>query len=133
MHGQTSVVLLLLFALTFVCVKRGQDFKAGVFLGLGLFKFALVLPFALIYCVRRKWRLMAGFSAAALLLGVLSLIAVGPAGVRSYIGLMFDIVKNPDNPAYADIRAWGMPTIKGIFVALLQVATPPATSASLQR
>ena len=47
-QGQTTVLLLLLFSITFICLRRGQDFSAGVFLGLGLFRFHTVLPFALI-------------------------------------------------------------------------------------
>jgi hypothetical protein len=118
-QGQTSVLLLLLFSLTFVCLKRGQDFRAGVFLGLGLGKFALVLPFALICLLRSKWRLMAGFAVAASSLGILSLIAVGPAGVRSYTNLLIDTVRNPDNPIYRTINAGAMPNVKGVFVTLL--------------
>jgi len=120
MQGQTTVLLLVLFSLTFVCIKRAQDFRAGVFLGLGLFKFPIVLPFAFICFLRSKWRLMAGFAAAASLLGVLSVIAVGPAGVQSYVNLLVDIVKHPDNPAYSNMRAWEkMPTIKSFFATLL--------------
>src|SRR5260370_1772600 len=95
--GQITILLLLLFCVTFLCLKRGQDFRAGGFLGLGLFKFPIVLPFALIWFLRSKWRLTAGFAAAASLLGVLSVIAVGPAGVQSYANLLIDIVRNPDN------------------------------------
>jgi len=118
-QGQSSVLLLLLFSLTFVCLRRGQDFRAGVFLGLGLGKFALVLPFALICLLRGKWRLTAGFAVAACGLGVLSLMAVGPAGVRSYASLLIDTVRNPDNPAYRIIRAGAMPNVKGFFATLL--------------
>ena len=118
--GQTTILLLYLFTLTFVCLKRGQDFRGGVFLGLGLFKFPIVLPFASICFLRSKWRLMAGFVAGASLLGVVSLIVVGPAGVRSYANLVIDILKNPDNPAYISMRNWAkMPTIKGFVAAFL--------------
>jgi len=118
--GQTTVLLLLVFTLTFVCLRRGQEFKAGILLGLGLFKFPVVLPFALICFLRGKWRLMAGFFAAASLLGVLSVVAVGPAGVRSYLNLMIDILMNPDNPAYISMRTWAkMPTVKGFIATLL--------------
>ena len=117
-QGQTSVLLLALFALTFAYARRGEDFKAGVFLGLGLFKYALVIPFALICLLRGKWRMMAGFAAAAFALGALSVIAVGPAGVQSYVKLMLDILSHPENPLYADIKPLGMPTVTGFFAAL---------------
>ena len=118
--GQVAIVLLLLFSLTFVCLKRHRDFTAGIFLGLGLFKFPIVLPFALIFLLRGKWRVMGGFAAASSLLGVLSIVAVGPVGVRSYANLLIDIVRHPDNPAYRSMRAWNqMPTVKGVFATLL--------------
>jgi hypothetical protein len=118
--GQVAIVLLVLFSLTFVCLKRHQDFAAGIFLGLGLFKFPIVLPFALISLLRGKWRLMGGFAAAASILAVLSIIAVGTAGVQSYANLLIDIVRHPDNPAYLSMRAWNqMPTVKGFFATPL--------------
>ncbi|MGA7926352.1 MAG: glycosyltransferase family 87 protein [Candidatus Sulfotelmatobacter sp.] len=118
--GQITVILLLLFSLTFVCQERDQDFRAGVFLGLGLIKFPIVLPFALICFLRGKWRLMAGFAASASFLGVLSVIAVGSAGVRSYTNLLIDIIRHPDNAAYSTMRAWDeMPTVKGALATLL--------------
>ncbi len=120
LQGQTTVLLLVLFSLTFVHLKRARDFRAGVFLGLGLFKFPVVLPFALICFLRSKWRLMAGFAAAAALLGAVSVMVVGPAGMRSYASLLIDIVRHPDNPAYGNMRAWEkMPTVKGFFATLL--------------
>ena len=118
--GHTTVLLLFLFTLTFVSLQRGQDFRAGVFLGLGLFKFPIVLPFALICLLRSRWKLMAGFAAAASLLGGLSFIAVGPTGMRSYVNLLIDIINNPNKPAYISMRAWKqMPTLRGFFAAFL--------------
>jgi hypothetical protein len=117
--GQTTLLLLFLFSLAFVSLKRGQDFRAGVFLGLGLFRFPIVLPFALICFLRGKWRMMAGFAAAASFLGLLSIIAVGTAGIRAYVELLIDIMKNPNKPAYISLRAWKhMPTMRGFFSVL---------------
>ncbi len=124
--GQTTVVLLALFSLTFVCLKRGQDLRAGACLGLGLFKFPIVLPFVFICFLRSKWKLMAGFAAVAFVLGLLSVIAVGPVGVHSYMNLLIDMVRNPDNPAYGTTRYWeSMPTVRGLFATLFkgQIAT----------
>lgn len=119
LQGQSTVLLLVLLSLTFVCLKRGQDFMAGVFLGLGLYKFPIVLPFALICLLSRKWKLMGGFGVSASLLGMLSVAAVRPSGVLSYANLLIDILRNPGNPAYWSMRVWDkMPTIKG-FVAVL--------------
>ena len=42
-QGQTSLALLLAYAAAFLSLKRGQDLKAGWWLGFGLFKFQFVL------------------------------------------------------------------------------------------
>ena len=98
--GQNSLILLVLYTLTFICLKRRQDYRAGVFLGLGLLKYHLVLPFALICLLRGKWRLMAGFTLTCAALVALSFAAVGSAGMLSYVHLLLDIARNPANPLY---------------------------------
>jgi hypothetical protein len=132
MRGQTSVLLLLAFSLTYVCVKRGRDLLAGVFLGLGLIKFAIVMPFACICLVRSKWKMLAGLATAASILGLLSLATVGPEGLRSYLRLLGAILRRPGDPAYGEsFRAWGMPTVGGIFATLLTGRVTTAHLAAL--
>jgi len=124
LQGQTSFLLLVMYTLTFLCLKRGRDLWAGVFLGLGLFKFALVLSFALICLLRAKWRVMAGFALAASLLGMLSIVTVGFGGVLAYMHLLLDMTRHSANPAYAAIRPWTMATIRGFLGALLATRVP---------
>ncbi len=114
LQGQTSILLLVLYTLTFLSLRRGRDFRAGLFLGLGLFKFPLVLPFALICFLRRKWKLMAGFGLAATMLGGISIAAVGPAGVLSYINLLIETIRHP-----ATMTPWNMPTMRDFFSAVV--------------
>jgi hypothetical protein len=118
-QGQTSFLVLVIYTLTFLCLKRGRDLWAGAFLGLGLIKFTVVLPFALICLLRKKWRMMAGFALAASLLGVISIATVGFAGALAYLHLLLDIACHSANPAYATVRPWTMPTIQGFLGALL--------------
>ena len=70
-QGQSSLVLLSLFIATFIAFRQGRDFRAGLWLGLGLFKFQFVLPFVLILFLLRKWKFMQGFSLMAALLAIL--------------------------------------------------------------
>jgi len=119
LQGQTSLLLLLLYGATFLALKRKRDFVAGVFLGLGLFRFQLVLPFVLICILRKKWKLTAGFASVVLLLAAISVLAVGRQGVMSYAHLMIDTAKHPSNPAYASIRPSDMPTVRGFLAAIL--------------
>ena len=119
LQGQTSLLLLLLYGATFLALKRKLDFVAGVFLGLGLFRFQLVLPFVLICILRKKWKLTAGFASVVLLLAAISVLAVGRQGVMSYAHLMIDTARHPSNPAYASIRPSDMPTVRGFLAAIL--------------
>jgi len=57
-QGQSSLVLLALYAISFVCLKHRKESLAGFVLGLGLFKFQLALPFVLILVFRKKWRFL---------------------------------------------------------------------------
>jgi hypothetical protein len=118
LQGQTTLILLLLYSFVYLNLERGRDFRAGVLLGLGLFRFQLVLPFALICLVRRKWRMMTGFAAAALALVALSLVAVGPSGTISYVKLLLQVAREPARPAFAAILPSHMPTVRGVLSAV---------------
>jgi Glycosyltransferase family 87 len=124
-EGQTTLILLVAYSLAFVSMKRGEDFKAGAYLGLGLLKFHIVLPFAFICLLRGKWKLIAGFASVGALLGGLSLLLVGPQGVLSYVKLLVALARGPIEPALSD-RPWGgfdafwnMPTLRGMFSVVL--------------
>lgn len=77
MQGQDSVLLLLLYSLAYVSFRRERDMQAGVWLGLGLFKFHLVLPFAFILLLCRRWRALAGVALSAFVEFAVSWALVG--------------------------------------------------------
>ena len=116
-QGQSSIVLLLVYVLSFISLKQGRDFRAGAVLGLGLFKFQFILPFALIFLLRRQWRFMKGFALTASGLGALSVIAVGWSGIWSYVNLLRRVASHPDNITYGN--AGDMATLQGFVHALL--------------
>lgn len=60
MQGQDSILLLALYCLAYAAFRRGRDLQAGIWLGLGLFKFHLVLPFAVVLLLCRRWRAIGG-------------------------------------------------------------------------
>ena len=115
-QGQSSILLLAFYAITFIALQHEKQFGAGIWLGLGLFKLQFVLPFAFIFLVRKKWRFVAGFTSSSLLLGVLSLAAVGWRGVVDYVHLLSNVSNNPQNLSYGS--AVDMPTIYGFVHAL---------------
>lgn len=84
LQGQDSILLLLVYSLVFVALKRGSWFSAGCWLALGLFRFHLVVPLLLVMLLLRKWKLLAGFLLSSLGLAALSAAAVGWLAVIRY-------------------------------------------------
>jgi hypothetical protein len=116
-QGQSSILLLAFYAITFSSLRLKKQFRAGIWLGFGLVKLQFVFPFALIFLIRKKWRFIAGFASSSLLLGIISVVAVGWRGIADYAHLLSDVSKNPQNLSYGS--AVDMPTIYGFAHALL--------------
>jgi hypothetical protein len=72
MQGQDSIVLLALLAGALASIQRGRETLAGILVGLGLFKFQLVIPIAVLFLVWRRWRFSAAFAAVAAMLAAIS-------------------------------------------------------------
>jgi hypothetical protein len=114
-EGQDSSLLLLLtvFALVATCEKR--DVAAGIALGLGLFKFHLVGPLAVVLAARKPKILIGLIPTAAVLAGI-SIAMLGGEGTVSYVRF---ILRLENSGAGGAISAFGMPNLRG----LLSVAT----------
>jgi hypothetical protein len=82
--GQDSVLMLMIYTLVFLALKRGRELEAGGLLACGLFKFHLVLSFAIIFALRRRGSFLLGFSGIALLLVMVSMLVSGPGVLTSY-------------------------------------------------
>ncbi len=116
-QGQSSLILLALYAAAFVLLRQNSDFAAGAALGLGLFKFQFVLPFVLILVLRKQWRFLGGFCIAAVVLGILSLLTTGWHGIVTYVRFLLAIGTTPQNLSYGS--AVDMPTIDGFVYAMI--------------
>jgi Glycosyltransferase family 87 len=84
LQGQDSIVLLLLFTLAYICLKKRRETLAGGLLAVGLFRPQLILPFLVLWMFRRGSKILLGFVPIAGLLALLSLPVVGAAGLWSY-------------------------------------------------
>lgn len=116
-QGQSSLLVLLLFSVSFIALKNGREFLSGVYLGLALLKFQFVIPFVVIFLLRRKWSVVTGFLVTASTLGLLSLAAVGWRGLLSYLGLLVNVAAHPHNLSYG--AANDMATLQGFLDAIL--------------
>ena len=124
-QGQSSLLLLLVFSLTFISLTRGRDFRAGLWLGLGLFKFQFVVPLAIIFLLRRRWNVLTGFLVSASALALLSIAAVGWYGVIDYIRLLLNVAGHPHNFSYG--QATDMATLQAFCnVVLKNLLSAPA-------
>lgn len=117
-QGQDSIVLLFAFVLAFVAMKKGQNFSAGCWLALGLFRFHLVLPMLALLLFRRQRKVMIGFSTVAASLLVLSMSAVGWRTTLHYPHYLLQLEASRAGGA---IVPSSMPTIQGIVAPLLSL------------
>lgn len=72
--GQTSALALVCFTISFLCLRRGREFAAGLALGLLIVKPQLLVVAAIVFLSLGAWRLIAGAALSALvelLIGVL--------------------------------------------------------------
>ena len=118
-QGQDSILLLLLFVLTFVFLKKNAVFIAGSCLALGLFRFHLVLPLALILLLRGKRNVILGFISVALLLLLLSVGLVGWSTVMHYPEY---VVHLEAAGAGGGIFPGNMPTVHGLLAPFIGVS-----------
>jgi Glycosyltransferase family 87 len=118
MQGQDSILLVLIFALSFWLWRRGQDDAAGFVLSLGLFRPQLVLPFVLISFLGGQWRFVRGFIPGALSVVGLSTWVVGFHGMADYARIL--ISQGTQGSATALAQQWQvwpqlMPTLRGLL------------------
>jgi len=95
MQGQDSILLLALYTLAYAALRRGHDAEAGVWLGLGLFKFHLVLPFVFVLLLRRRWRALTGFLVSGIAVGLISLGLVGWRELLYYPRYVWEVNRHP--------------------------------------
>jgi hypothetical protein len=108
--GQDSMLLLLVYSLVFVLLRRGADFAAGCILACGLFKFQFVVPFAVLLLLLRKWHVLRGFTLLGTLLVLLSISISGLAAFTAYPRFLF---QNKMFQQLGDLRY--VPNIRGFL------------------
>lgn len=109
LQGQDSLLLLLIYALTYTALRRNRDLLAGAILALGTFKFPLVLPFVVV-CAFARRRFLAGFALCVAGLSAISIGLVGWRGVSHYAVYLSNI----DRAAPGVNVPRDMPNIRGL-------------------
>jgi len=119
-EGQDSVLLLLLFAVALACMDQGRETLAGVVTGLGMFKFQLTIPLALIFLLWRRWDFVRGVLLSAVPAAALSIWMVGFAQVRLYIRLLLFMAQpSPIMDVYPLMTINRMMNLHGLVFGIL--------------
>ncbi len=128
MQGQDSIVLLTLLSGAAASLDRGREFTAGVLVGLGLFKFQIVIPIGLLFLVWRRWHFTAGFACSAATVGTISLRLVGLAQakvyVQSLVSMSVGLASRLDQFRYG-ISPIAMPNLRGLIFGLANTRFSP--------
>jgi hypothetical protein len=121
MLGQDSILLLAILSSSLVLFVKERDLTAGLVAGLGLFKFHLLIPFAVLLLLWRRWRFFTGFIVTAIGLASISLALVGSQQLRVYSSSLFAIAA-ASKSAHALLRyplpITMMPNLHGLIFGL---------------
>jgi hypothetical protein len=117
LQGQDAILLLFLYTLAFVCLKKNYDVFAGGWLALGLFKPHLILPFILLLLVQGRKKILYGFLPAATVMGLVSIAIVGREALAQYPRYVLHL---EDTMARGAIVPSNMPNLRGIVYLLLR-------------
>ncbi|MBV9573935.1 MAG: DUF2029 domain-containing protein [Acidobacteriales bacterium] len=112
LQGQDSILLLLILVLVYRQLERRSDLLAGLLLGLGLFKFNLIIPVALIFLLMQRFTVVAGFSITAAILSLISWAMIGWHGMLGYVRYLWDLNQMPGAGMAAP---QSMPNFRGLL------------------
>ena len=127
LQGQDSILLVLLFAISFWLWKRGREDAAGLVLAMGLFRLQLVLPFALVALLAGKWKFVRGFVPGAVFVLLLSVWVVGIHGMADYARILLSQGTLGSASALSQqwqVRLGLMPTLRGLLSIIVPASVP---------
>lgn len=120
--GQDSLLLVTIFLLALLALKKSREYAAGFLLGLGLFNFQVVLPFVLVFLLRRRFKLFVAFLGSAFLVSAISLATVGWAGIGQYTRVILHVAKPAGDQLSGSVAA--MVTVRAFLATLLHGLLP---------
>jgi hypothetical protein len=113
-QGQDSILLLALFILAWKSLKS-DELRAGLFLGLGIFKFHIVLPVAALFFLWNRKRFIVGFLGSSAFCLLISVWITGAHGILQYA----EIIRRMNDPDMFSFEPRLMPNLRGLANMLL--------------
>jgi glycosyl transferase family 87 len=127
-QGQDSIIMVALLAAALRSLDTGKEMTAGLLVGIGIFKFQIALPIALLFVIWRRWRFALGFGISSSVAALTSLWIVGTDGARRYVDILFsmsvhlssrlDTFRDPTTP-------FEMLNLRGLISAIYANLSPP--------
>lgn len=127
LQGQDSILLLMIYVLAYKLLSENSYFASGMILGLGIIKFPLVLPFLILFIVRKKLSVLSGFVVSSLLLLGISVATVGVSTAASYPKFLLSI----DRVAMGVNVPQDMPNLRGLLSVFPQAKLTHTMDAAL--
>lgn len=112
--GQDSILLFALITVAYIMLKTAREPAAGFVLGLGMFRFPIILPLVVCFCLARRWKLLAGFLVTCAAVVLLSVIVAGPGSVQAYPQLLLHRPGTPESVEFG-IQPNSMPNLRGLI------------------
>lgn len=133
MEGQNSILLLVIIILSLLNLHRGNDFWAGILLGLASIKFQYVIPIALLLLVWRKWKFLGGIAISATAVVAISVWLTGVTGFGAYLHLLGTMSArfSSQTGMHLGIRPELMPNLRGLIYAVSGGPSAVATTVTI--
>jgi hypothetical protein len=121
-QGQDSIILLTLLAGALWSLDQGNEMTAGLLAGMGVFKFQIVIPIALLFLMWRRWRFCAGVAVSSAAAALISVWLVGLQGAGEYadtlLGMSVRLSSRADMLHYGTVPT-SMFNLRGLATAIL--------------
>lgn len=129
MQGQDSILVLFCYGMAYAAFRKESEFRAGCWLGLGLCKFHLIIPFVFPLLLLWRKRFLAGFASVALISAVIGLATVGWRGLLRYPRYVWE---SEHNQSYLwNVSLGNTANLRGLIKSLLPGTIPWMTAALL--
>ena len=121
MQGQDSILLLTLAVAALASFENGRELTAGLLIGLGMFKFQIVLPIAFLFLAWRRLRFIGGFVLSAAVVTSASAWLVGLEQLKVYAGGLWSMsvrLSSATDQFRYGISPTAMPNLRGMIFGL---------------
>ena len=126
LQGQDSVLLLTLLCAALLSLDAEHEFAAGLLVGLGLFKFQIVIPIAVLFFAWRRWAFSLGFVISSASVSLLSVAVVGWGQTITFARALFSVgagVETAQFPTFP-LRVSLMANLRGLVTAVVDGRVP---------